>query len=194
MTNPMTSIWNTMDWPGTPGRTRLRTAQIDSNQDRSDAGILRAILETPLYRQWAQERMQERMDEGGGNLNRYALEEIVHRGSDPDFIGMAILIPDPDNRPATPWDPETGIRFTRLHRDPDWMGMDELLPLLRGLRLEIHDSDWAPGCPGAAFAVPQDFPMRREPAGEPPAGEAECLAGIARWHGADEWTWHTGKR
>lgn len=173
---------------------------LQTGERTPDAETMARIIETTEYQAWARGQLMELMDrtamEEGGMLNRmfllnggmpavreFGLEEIAARGSCPDFIGMAMLLQETR---ADPRDPCMGIHFTRLHRDPQWMGLNGWMPLLRGLRLEVHG---AGGRPQMILAAPMDFPENPGAAGCLPAGETRELAGIAAWHGAGEITW-----
>ena len=202
------SFSETMGWPGVPGRRRFEKAMgiiQTGDQPTPDSLTLLRILDTPEYQRWAAARLQERMERTGetawgvpGTLmisdgetqlvSEFGLEEIAARGSDSEFLGLLMIL-TPKDGPGkdTSLDPNAGIHFTRLHRDPHWMGFNGWLPLLKGLRMELHGQD---GVPGVAKAVPQDFPKQRGGEDEMPGYEAQELAAIAGWHGASGFTWH----
>ena len=77
----------------------------------------------------------------------------------------------------------------KLLRDPEWIGFNKVLPMLKGLNATISESREMPGRPGLVSAEPtQDrFPPGTEK--EFPDGEAELLAQVLRWHGLREVRW-----
>ena len=184
------------DWPGTPGNRRFREAMRRVREGRAgegDAATLRKILETPEYREWAQSSVQElTLARRHGLITDCAIEEITTRGSDEDFVGLSIMTDTGGGGAAAPRDFRLNIRFTRLSRDPQWMGLDGWLPLLEGLRVEILEGT-DPGEPGAVVSVPASLPPYPHGTSEIPPGQPSRMAEIARWHGAAGCTWHQGE-
>ena len=184
-------ILGSMDWPGTPGRQRLMRAlrAQGENRDRLDP-VGRADLEAlensmgnEEYRGWARQTLLEHICRHGGNhINLNVLEELAMRGTDEDFIGMAILSDEDEC--------EVGCSFARLHRHPDWMGTDSAITLLKGLRVHLLEWGEFPGEP--AIAVAMHPRMARGGRNQPdvPSETGRRLAEIAQWHGAVDCLWY----
>ena len=77
----------------------------------------------------------------------------------------------------------------KLMRDPDWIGFNRILPSLRGMNAIMSESRKMPGRPGIISAEPKE---KRLPTGTTtafPAGEAELLAKVLRWHRVTDVRW-----
>ena len=74
--------------------------------------------------------------------------------------------------------------FGRLHRDPQWMGLQPLLGMLNGLEASTFPSDLYRDRPGSVVAVPPGSLKHRGEPGPFPPGEATLLKTLLEKHGA----------
>ena len=200
-----------LEWPATPGRERYRAARdiieqcdprlanvIDTSAEGPEERekILQAIddmrtvqeLENVQdYRLWATRTFLQQAGLSPGREYLGILLQIALQGCSRTFVGMAAA----STQGAAPGNMTYG--FTRLHRDPEWMGLDLLLENCGGLAVLVYQDPEQPGEPGAVVAVPPELIPRDDPAAGPmPAGgTAAVLSNIVRWHGAASCRWIT---
>ena len=185
------TILGSMEWPGTPGHSRLMRALADRTKNpddleavcRADLSALEGILDNEEYQERARQTLIEHIcRQGRNNANLTLLEEIAMRGTDEDFIGTVIL--------SRSRGCEAGCNFARLHRNPDWMGTEPSIPLLKGLQVHLIEWEEIPGEP--AILVAMDPRMAREGVNHPgaPSETGRRLEEIARWHGATDCLWY----
>ena len=77
----------------------------------------------------------------------------------------------------------------KLLRDPEWIGFNKTLPMLRGLNITISESREMPGHPGLVSAEPVEEGFPPGTTTDFPAGEAELLAQVMKWHGTKQVRW-----
>ena len=95
-------------------------------------------------------------------------------------LGIGVIGPDPTGE-------HTHVSsFSRLSRDPDWMGLDGILPKVRGLVALVYESEWEPLLPGWVLVLSEDilrgstYPTQHTF----PDGQATWLKEVLEFHGA----------
>ena len=188
----------TAGWPATPGPRRLERAHAflkgesapageDALRAMADSDTLSALLETRVHRRRAGERFVQLQRQDPEDSARYMVA-LANGIADEEFVGMALCSRRGQEKPYPPG--RMGYTFTRLCRDPDWMGLDPTLPHCRGLIALIFESPLRPGTPDVVLAMPPELKPRNTSEGRPlPGGQAVRLAGILSWHGVLETHW-----
>ena len=77
----------------------------------------------------------------------------------------------------------------KLLRDPEWIGFNRMLPLLKGLNATISESREMPSRPGIVSAEPAEDGFPPGTNSDFPEGEAELLAIVLKWHQVREVRW-----
>ena len=189
-----------LTWPDTPGRERLNAAQefIQENlQDDSDitqtiqalrdsgtpgendAANLLELQVNEIFGHWGTSLLRETIQEQGMTHKEETEEQIAGCGDTPETIGAGILFPSK---------PHTLQVFTRVLRQPGWMGFCPVWPTVKGASVIVLESAGQPGRPGCILAGPHRNPR---PGGTNsfPRGEAQRLRAILEWHGARSCVW-----
>ena len=80
----------------------------------------------------------------------------------------------------------------QLLRNPQWMGLNRILPEMAGMKITMFDSRTLPGRPGIVVAESSwDSWQRSSRKNAVPEGEAAFLRDILSWHGGSEFNWVT---
>ena len=77
----------------------------------------------------------------------------------------------------------------KLLRDPEWIGYNPMLPMVKGLNITISESREMLGRPGIISAEPAEDGFPPGTTQMFPLGEGNQLAAILRWHEAKEVRW-----
>lgn len=195
-------------WPGTPGRARLQaahtlilegdlteTALALSQPHLNDLALDDALMplnlaQAELFTEWAHQEM-EHLDLAEQINNVLDLTHIALRANTKSTIGMVIHIPrghhhDPD--PATGGD---AYIITCLNRNPEWVGLNPYLTMVKDLQLHVVTSSADPDQPSIIIATHDwgDTPDDTNRAA-PDTSLAHTLEMIAQWHGATGCHWH----
>ena len=195
------------DWLGSPGLGPLASAvqllneSLKHEEDnpqyppepgelntlRQDARMLLDYRDTIRFSMVTHSELAE-MAEAGRIQEGMDMVPVVARGSDEQFIGMLIDLGEPEG--DDPEYGESGIMATRLYRDAGWVGLNEQLPLCRGLEIHIFSWKGRPEEPGVILAIRQGR-MDGPPAVPEPPGELNgVIREVMRWHGATSCAWH----
>ena len=118
-----------------------------------------------LFSLGAHEEMEQLIDAEQINSNMDLLP-VAARGSDDRFIGTLIDLGEPprdrldENGNRIPADPggdeddgEYGVMLTCLHRNPEWVGLNEQLQWCRGLEVHVFCRKEQPRDPHVIIAV-----------------------------------------
>ena len=199
---PKTITPEMLEWPGTPGRARMlrafrileertgktmQTPGIESPGPGEDDGLgapdrgpdwAEIIHDNGQFCQDATLTFAELITRG-----RYPEEVYTHMaqaaaaGCSADSIGLAV-----GYAPAGPDAMIDVFVFSRMPRHPDWMGLLQVLPLLRGQDVVVMESPEGGDVPGVAFTARLDrgdgYPLPFPP------GQARLLETVLRHHGA----------
>ena len=181
-------------WPNTPGTERVQRARDAREADLGDwvfepeAGhgrdqalrdmeLLAESRRNESFRHRAGRRFARTMTLPDGQTVRQLMASIAQDGNTQTTIGMAVMSRDPGQ------DGKGVYSFTRISRDPGWMGMDPTLPSLHGLKAVVVEAQGRPGRPGTVIALPADAVGDDIPDLEFPPGEARVLRDLIRHHG-----------
>ena len=198
------SMQSMIGWTGTPSIERLTSAAVylqmfpetkpgawTKNLDRlgrgaeviADAGALADLYRTQRYHDWAKRVLSQQLPltPDGEEMNRLTAE-ITKAGESDTTIGIHLEQGEPGrgNRMGSTY------LFSRIQRDPDWMGMCAALPNAKELRLAVVESKMRPGRPGMVLNAERANTHGLRPF---PQGEAQLLRDILNWHGAAECLW-----
>ena len=175
-------------WPNTPGPQRLIHLANQLQHQRGPhptEGLNSYIerLEAHRFRQRAHSNWKQQ-DTSTTWKTLEVLTAIAVQGDSTNTIGLAILTRRNTIRRLFPW-PSARHRctFSRLPRDPAWMGLDPTLALLTGLTALVIEGQPSQ-TPSFVLALPpamaQQHPQEQQ---EPfPEGQAQTLAELLRWH------------
>ena len=181
-------------WPGTPGPGRLRAAEEelerDSRRDESRLDGGDAALEPAELDGRKLLGIMEFTGESTGELEQLGqagfiqgpldVARLALRGSGPDFVAAIIRTEQPGGN--------VPYRITRLFRDPEWVGLNHLLPGIRGHEVHIFTGR-GDGEPELLVASGRWEAGWTSLAG--PRGKLNAVLGeIAAWHGAAGSFWH----
>ena len=118
------------------------------------------------------------------------LRSAAHIGTSDTTIGLAIMTNDPAMPQASLEPGTTAVIFTRLSRDPQWMGMDSTLPYLRNLQAVVFQQDDKDSpTPAAIVAIPRDVEIQGDATRSFPPGPPADLDNLLAWHGAAPRIW-----
>ena len=183
------------DWPHVPSRDRLDRAEaiilrdevlgeLWRPEDLEDAQAYIERVEAERFREWAMQTFVEARRQDPDRQILPLLEEIARRGETWQTIGLALLQAPPPEQISQEQagEGELMVAFTRLPRDPGWMGLDPALPSLRGLLAGVYESPVG-GSPSYIVALPPAY------AGDPPLEnpipeEYAHMGRLLEWHGA----------
>jgi hypothetical protein len=198
---PRTITPEMLEWPGTPGRTRMlqafrlleertgkamRTPGIkplgpgeDDGQGAPDRGPdwAEMIHDNGEFCQEATLAFAKLITTGGYPESVHThMARTAASGCTADSIGLGLSY-----APAGPDASIDVFVFSKMPRHPDWMGLLQVLPLVRGQDVVVIESPEG-GVPGAAFTARLD---RRDSYLLPfPPGQARLLEEVLRHHGA----------
>ena len=199
------SAYEAHNWPHTPTPDRLLRAELEVEQQIQKGTPLGINLEPEygtdltmtdawhfleqetrdIFRRWALEEAPRFMREMETSRTTLDVKDVLHgiaRNADTVMtIGIAVFGPDPSGQNTHV------MAFSRLSRDPDWMGFDGVLPKIGGLTALVHNSDWGSRLPGLVVVLPlpetflasgilTDVPF--------PEGQATWLKEVLEFHGA----------
>ena len=187
-------------WPATPPRERLDSAQefirqnipedkditetiqnlrASGNTGHRDAANMLEIQVNEIFGRWGANLLRENLREQGAGNKENIEEQIANCGDTPETIGAGLEFTSLE---------DTLQVFTRVLRDPDWMGFCPALPTIRGSSALILESPERPGQAGIILAGPHRNPR---PGGTTqfPHGETQRLRSLLEWHGAMHCVW-----
>ena len=187
-------------WPHTPSPDRFLAAREEVNRRRK-AGMPLVIQLEPeygaeikmndarcyleevalhIYHKEALQTLSAMMEKAASGGLIYVMQRIVRREDSQMNLGIGVMRPDPTGKHTHK------TSFSRLSRDPDWMGHDGTLPNVRGLVALVYESERAPGLPGWVMALSEDilrgstYPTQHTF----PEGQATWLKEVLEFHGA----------
>ena len=190
-------------WPMTPSWERVETALAELRDEIQDGKLtlpgpqghegsrlerdvqsLWEMMNTDLYVVTAAGALKER---AGAAASPAVVSQILGWTADtPRSMGLVVTLHLQ----------EEGLRMTqfvmtRILRDPDWMGMCHVLPMLCGLNTAVMESRELPGRPGLVVATNEDLDEmdRLGLQDETPPGEATLLRRLLLEHGALGFQW-----
>ena len=195
-----------LSWPNTPGQEILDRLQPIFHDPDNPFQYQAAIANNPhmashitayLERITVQAFREEALDfylTTRREFPELPLTEILrsaaHLGTTDSTIGIAIMTDDPgipqaSHTPGTP-----AVMFTRLSKDPHWMGLDSTLPYLRHLQAVVFQKEHEDTpTPGAVVALPRDVKIEGDPTTSFPSGLPTELNNLLAWHGAANRVW-----
>ena len=193
-------------WPGTPSLERVMNAWkllinldgIEKNepapfpeiQDTGDpwmgpdTGTLCQYPEINEFREWA-DTESIKIRRKGYRTDPTIMLQLAPLGATERFIGMATA-PIVGARTYNPF------KFTRIYRNPEWAGFDQIWPSCRGLDVHVFagedmdEPEGIIGIPASWDVLDTDNCQPAEPRGE----LVLRLREIALWHGAKSCLWY----
>ena len=195
-----------LSWPNTPGQEVLDKLQPIFHDPDNPFQYHNAIANTPhmashiiayFERITVQAFRQEALDFYLATKQEFpeaplleVLRSAAHIGTTDSTIGMAIMTDDPGIPQASPTPGTPTIMFTRLSKDPQWMGMDSTLPYLRNLQAVVFQQEHEDTpTPGAVVAVPRDIDIEGDATTSFPSGLPAELDNLLAWHSAAPRIW-----
>lgn len=183
--SPVRDYTEMAGWPGTipPGRLR---AVMDAIMARTPPDRLKQQTREDMI-QLVQSHEANMVSSqplpGNGGGSREELVEIARSHDTELTIGGIIL-----------WKGERSDERSifRLMRDPEWMGLNRILPLMEGMSVMILESRALPRCPGLVLVQTEWDEAERAGGRDVPEGPPEQAARVIRWHGAREVRWVGG--
>ena len=193
-------------WPGTPSLERVMNAwkllinldRIEKNepapfpeiQDTGDpwmgpdTGTLYQYPEIDEFSSWAHEE-SIRHRRKGYMRDPTIMLHLARQGTTERFIGMAIA-------PVVRDQPNTPFKFTRIYRNPEWAGFDQIWPSCRGLDVHVFagEEHGRTGGNNRDTGKLGRAGHRPLPAGGTPGELVLRLREIALWHGAKSCLWY----
>ena len=193
-------------WPGTPGRARMEQAIRTMRENRRE--VLGKILPWDEPGELSQIHRDVRMMLAYGKIRDFHTDsheelerliaaeqvngerdilKVIEEEPDQRFIPLLIDLGNPPAEPEPGHD--YGLIMTRLFRDPEWVGMNEILPYCRGLVVNVVSRDREPGEPRLIIAaMPGEFGQDGDD--EPPPGIGPVIQDVMKWHEAIKCEWH----
>ena len=177
----MESLLQCIGWPNTPSRARLRRSRDlydlipDGGESRGESGHFSTCVQNARFGEWAGDEFEQLRDQESGILVYHLMADVATMGDSDDAIGLAVS-----------GGPCAGGKalFGRLHRDPQWMGLEPMLGMLEGLAVQVFPSEGYRDRPGSAVAaLPGSLRHRGNP-GPFPQGVASTLKKLLEGHGA----------
>ena len=193
------------NWPHTPSPDRLLRARVEVERHMR-AGMPMGINLDPeygtdlkmtdpwylleeetrdIYRKWGLEEASKSLREMGTPINtldvKDVLQDIAAEADTRMTFGIAIFRPDPLGETTHT------VAFSRLSRNPDWMGRDAILLKVQGLVALVYESVWESHIPGVvvALALPDPILAHGALTHVPfPEGQAAWLQEVLEFHGA----------
>ena len=153
-------------------------------QAKLDARTLCEFREIEEFKQWAYEEAQEILGAGEENVLQ-KLTTIAARGSGPRFLGMAMAMP------PQPGEDRFTYTFTKLLRDPNWVGMDNTWQLCEGLNIHMLGGRNWQGRPAVVLGVPPRWNVQGRETDLKPDALTQTIEQVAAWHGALQTIVHT---
>ena len=196
-----------LSWPNTPGQETMdRLRPIFHDKDRPfhyEAATktsppdltphIEAYVERLTVNAFQEDALQFYAELKREFPNESPIETIRQAasiGSTNQTIGMGIMTDDPGIPQSSPVPGMNTIMFTRLSRDPRWMGMDSNLPYLRHLQaIVFQDTAKDTPIPHLIIAIPRDVEIEGDTTSAFPQGIATELARLLAWHGATPRLW-----
>ena len=177
----MESLLECTGWPNTPSKARLRRSRDlhnlipEGGENRGEATHFATCVQNARFGELGEEEFQIFKKPGSESLVYQLMADVAAEGDCSVAIGLAVSDGTSEgNRPL----------FGRLHRDPQWMGLQPLMGMLQGLESWIFPSDLYRDRPGSVVAgSPGSLKHRGEPGPFPP-GEASLLKTLLEKHGA----------
>ena len=177
----MESLLECTDWSSTPSKARLRRSRDlrnlipEGGESRGEAAHFATCVQNTRFGELAEEEFQTFKKPGSDSLVYHLMADVAAEGDCSVAIGLAVSNGTSEgNRPF----------FGRLHRDPQWMGLQPLLGMLKGLDAQVFPSDVYQDRPGSVFAGPPGSLRHRGEPGPFPPGEASILKTLLEKHGA----------
>ena len=193
-------------WPGTPGRARMEAAIRTLRENRRE--VLGEILPWEDPEELSQVHRDVRMmltyreirdfhtdshDEIEGLMTAEQVQgegdilKLLEQEPDERFIPLLIDLGKPPAEPEPGRD--YGLIMTRLSRDLEWVGMNEILPYCRDLVVNIVSKNREPQEPRLIIATaPGNFGLDGDE--EPPPGLGPVIQDVMKWHQAIRCEWH----
>ena len=167
-------------WPNTPSRARLRRShelydRIPEGGERGDSVHFSACVQNARFGEWAGDLFKESMEQESGGSVHDLMAMFAAMGDSNDAIGLVV----------SGGTSEVGqTLFGRLHREPDWMGLEPLLGTIEGLEARVFPSQACRELPGVVVAAPPGSLRHVGDPGPFPPGSASTLKRLLEGHGA----------
>ena len=177
----MESLLECTGWPNTPSEARLRRSRDLYNlipgggESRGEAAHFATSVQNARFGELAEEEFQIFKKPRSDSLAYHLMADVAAEGDCSVAVGLAVS--DGTSEGNSPL-------FGRLHRDPQWMGLQPLLGMLNGLDVQVFPSDVYQDRPGSVVAGPQGSLKHRGESGPFPPGEASILKTLLEKHGA----------
>ena len=187
-------------WPGTPSYERLMEANriLEENsglpiaviragektpgeietilRSVNDAEILLELDQVESFKQWAYEEAQETFIEDQNVIEQLA--QIAMHGTCERFLGTAIAIP------PQPGESRHAYTFTKILRDPEWIGLDNTWQLCRGLNIHLFSGKNWQGRPALMLILPTNWKVQETRKSAIQDSISQTVKQVAAWHGA----------
>ena len=167
-------------WPNTPSRARLRRARelYALSRDPAEKGEsfhFSTCVENAGFGEWASRYFRALKEMAPGAMTYNLLVEAAAMGNSDDTIGLAVSGGSSElGQPL----------FGRLHRDPQWMGLEPLLETIKGLEARVYPHQGYQDRPEVVVAAPPGSPgYPGDPEPFPP-GTASTLKKLLESHAA----------
>ena len=151
---------------------------------RMDAANLLEMQVNDIFGKWGAETLLTTIAQRGTDEKEKIQAQIAGQGDTPWTIGISMETPSPRGMIQL---------FTRLLRDPGWLGFCPALPRLQGASTIVMESISIPSRPGIVLASPRAEPPPGT-TGQFPPGEARTLRELLLWHGAVSPAWAPANR
>ena len=177
----MESLLECTGWPNTPSEARLRRSRdlrnliAEGRESRGEAAHFATCVENARFGNVAGEEFQTFTNRDSDILAPHLMADVAAGGDSSDAIGLAVS--DGISEGNNP-------RFGGLHRDSQWMGLQPLLGMLKGMDAWIFPSNVYRNRPGSVVAGPPGSLKHRGELGPFPPGEASVLKVLLEKHGA----------